>query len=240
MSGRTCRVRLAVHMCALVATVAMTLAAVDAAVSRVTFRTSTGRGVNGLFVEAGQGPAPAVVLVPMLGRPKEDWEATAERLAAANIGALAIDLPGTSLPDEPRALAGWADDVRAALTWLESRGDVRAGALGVAGASLGANLAASAAGSDPRIRSLVLVSPSLDYRGVRIEMPMRAYGARPALLIASRQDPYAARSARELARDAPGIRELQWSDLGAHGTALLSREPDLVQALVDWFRRTLA
>ena len=211
----------------------------DAAATRVTFRAPTGRAVNAVFIDAAQMPAPAVVLVPMLGRPKEDWEATAERLAAANIAALAIDLPSSSIPAEPRALASWSEDVRAALTYLESRGDVRTGAFGVAGASLGASLAAAAAGSDPRIRSLVLVSPALDYRGVRIEAAMRQYGSRPALLIASRQDPYAARSARELAKDAPGLRELQWSDLGAHGTALLSREPDLVQALVDWFRRTL-
>ena len=85
----------------------------------------------------------------------------------------------------------------------------------------------------------LLISPSLDYRGVRIEAAMREYGSRPALLVASRQDSYASRSARELARNAPGIRELQWTDLGAHGTALLSREPELVQALLDWFRRTL-
>ena len=240
MSGPSCLPRLAVLAALVCVALAGARDVVDAAVSRVTFRSPTGRGVNAFFVDAGEGPAPAVVVVPMLGRPKEDWEATAERLAAANIAALAIDLPSSSLPAEPKVLAGWADDIRGALTYLESRGDVRANALGVAGASLGASLAASAAGTDSRIRSLVLVSPALDYRGVRIEAALRAYGARPALLIASHQDPYAARSARELAKDAPGIRELQWSELGAHGTALLSREPDLVQALVDWFRRTLA
>ena len=94
-------------------------------------------------------------------------------------------------------------------------------------------LAGDAASQVPQLGNL---NGTLD----AIEGAMRAYGARPALLIASRQDPYAARSSRELAKEAPGVRELQWSELGAHGTALLSREPDLVQALVDWFRRTLA
>jgi hypothetical protein len=68
---------------------------------------------------------------------------------------------------------------------------------------------------------------------------MRQYGARPALLVASRQDYYAGRSIRDLAKNAPGPREQQWSDLGAHGTALLAREPDLVRAIVEWFQRTL-
>jgi dienelactone hydrolase len=211
-----------------------------AATSQVTFRTSSGRAVTALLVEAAQGPAPAVVLVPMLGRPKEDWEATAERFAAANITALAIDLPATAVPGDGKALAAWSEGITAALAFLAQRPDVRADALGIAGASLGASLAAVAAAADRNVRAIALISPSLDYRGVRIEPAMRDYGSRPALLIASRQDPYAARSARDLAKNPPGVRELQWSDLGAHGTALLSREPELVQALVEWFRRTLA
>jgi len=210
-----------------------------AAARAVSFRAADGRIVNALLNEASQRPAPAVVLVGMLGRPKDDWQVTGQRLADANITALMIDLPGQVLPDDARVASGWSEEIRAALTFLEGRPETRSGALGVVGASFGGSLAALAAAVDPRVHSLVLISPSMDYRGVRIEGPMRQYGARPALLIASRQDYYAARSARELADKPPGVRELQWSDLAAHGTALLSREPDLVRTLVDWFQRTL-
>lgn len=212
---------------------------IDAAARGVTFRTGDGRTVNALLNEASQRPAPAVVLVPMLGRSKDDWQAAGQQLADANITALMIDLPAQSMPGDAKIAAGWSDEIRAALTFLESRPEVRATALGVAGASFGGSLAALAAAADPRVHSLALISPTVDYRGVRIESAMRQYGARPALLIASRQDFYAARSARDLASDPPGIRELRWSDLAAHGTALLSREPDLVRALVEWFQRTL-
>jgi hypothetical protein len=68
---------------------------------------------------------------------------------------------------------------------------------------------------------------------------MRQYGGRPALLMASLKDPYAARSARELAEDPPGLRELRWSQTVAHGTALLGQDADLVRVLVEWFQRTL-
>lgn len=212
-------------------------AAAVAAPRPVSFRAPDGRTINAIVNEAAVRPAPAVVLVPMLGRPKEDWQAAGQRLADANITALLIDLPGQTAPGDAEALGAWHRDIRAAIDYLFSRGDVRS--VGVAGASLGGNLAAVEAAADERVRSLVIVSPSLDYRGIRIEGPMRQYGARPALLIAGRQDFYAARSARELASEPPGIRELQWSDLAAHGTALLSREPDLVRALVEWFQRTL-
>lgn len=213
---------------------------VSAAVRPVTFRTADGRTVNGLIAEASLRPSPAVVLVPMLGKGKEDWQAVAERLAEGNVTALAIDLPQSTLPADAAALNGWQADVRAAVDYLAGRPDVRPGALGIGGASIGASLGALVAAADPRVRSLALVSPSLDYRGLRIETPLRQYGARPALLVASLGDPYAARSVRELTKTPPGIREARWSEVAAHGTVLLAREPDLVRGLVEWFQRTLA
>jgi dienelactone hydrolase len=213
---------------------------VGAAARAVAFRVFDGRVVNGILFEADARPAPAVVLVPMLGRSKDDWQAVGDRLMAAGITALAIDLPGMSLPGDGTALAAWNTDIRAAVGYLASRpAEVRPGAIGIAGASLGANLAVLAAAADPSVRSLALVSPSVDYRGVRIEQPLRQYGARPALLVASLHDPYAARSVRELAEDPPGIRQMRWSDTAAHGTLLLARDPDVVRSLVEWFQQTL-
>jgi acetyl esterase/lipase len=176
----------------------------------------------------------------MLGRSKDDWQGVAQRLAEANINTLAIDLPALSMPADLQGLLSWHEDIRAASAFLAGRpADVRAGAIGVAGASLGANLTVIAAAVDTSVRSIALVSPSLDYRGVRIEGSLRQYGARPALLMASLHDPYAARSVRELAQDAPGPREVRWSSVPAHGTSLLSRDPDLVRSLVEWFQLTL-
>ena len=206
----------------------------------VTFRAPNGAVVNGLLIEAHDRPAPAVVLVPMLGRSKDDWQAVAQRLADANINALAIDLPSSTVPADQAALLGWHESVTGAIAYLATlSGDVRPGAVGVAGVSLGANLALVAAAPDPRIRSIALVSPSLDYRGVRIESLMTEYGGRPALLMASVHDPYAARSVRALARDSTGAREVRWSAIPAHGSVLLSRDADLVRSLVEWFQRTL-
>jgi len=211
-----------------------------AAASRpVTFRSVSGRTVTGQFTDAERRPAPAVVLVPMLGRPKDDWQAVADRLAAAGVHALTIDLPASGLPADPEELVGWHEDVRAAVTFLAGRDDVRPGAVGLAGASLGANLVAVAAAADRAVRSIALVSPSLEYRGVRIEGAMQQYGARQALLVASVQDPYAARSVRELQQAGTGSREVRWSNVAAHGTLLLSRDPDLVRSLVEWFQQTL-
>jgi dienelactone hydrolase len=215
---------------------AMPVAAAGRAVS---FRADDGRTVNALVFEPSQRPSAAVVLVPMLGRPKEDWDAVGQRLADADVLAVAIDLAGLSDPGDSKVLGGWSGDVHAAVIYLLSRNDVRPGAIGIAGASLGASLAALAAAGDPVVRSLALISPSLDYRGVRIDAAMKQFGGRPALLVASARDAYASRSVRELAKDPPGTRETRFSEIAAHGTSLLARDGEMVRILVEWFQRTL-
>ncbi|OFW05529.1 MAG: hypothetical protein A3I61_04380 [Acidobacteria bacterium RIFCSPLOWO2_02_FULL_68_18] len=207
----------------------------------VAIRAADGRTTTGLMFDARTRPAPAVVLVPMLGRPKEDWQMVAQQLADANLSALAIDLPDTTLPADPTELLRWHEPIGAAVAYLAGRpADVRPGAVGVAGASLGANLAVLAAAADTAIRAIALVSPSLDYRGVRIELPFAQYGPRPALLMASVHDAFATRSIRTLAQDASSAREVRWSNVPAHGTILLARDAELVRALVEWFQRTLS
>jgi len=57
--------------------------------------------------------------------------------------------------------------------------------------------------------------------------------------VASRRDPYAARSARVLTKDAPGPRETFLGDAASHGVPLLASEPDLARMLIEWFQRTL-
>jgi dienelactone hydrolase len=196
--------------------------------------------LSGVLMDAPDRPAPAVVLVPMLGRSKDEWLPVAQRLSEARISALAIDLPGTALPGEPAELTRWSEAVTGAVAYLASHPtEVRTGAIGVAGASLGASLSVVAAAANPAISALALVSPSLDYRGVRIESPFAQYGSRPALLVASVHDPYAARSVRTLAQGTSGAHEVRWSSVEAHGTALLARDPELTGALVEWFQRTL-
>ena len=228
-----------VRVVAMVLTLGMTAATVAAAGRSVTIRTEDGRTVTATLFEANHLPAPAIVLIPALGHPRDEWQAVAQRFAEQNITALTIDLPGAVLPANGAELAGWSGVVRGAVTWLSGQPNVRPGGIAVAGASLGGSLAATTAAGDPRIRAVALISPSTDYRGLRIEAPLRQVGSRPVLFIASRKDPYAARSARELAKDAPGPRETLFGEAASHGVPLLTAEPDLARMLVDWFQRAL-
>lgn len=190
-------------------------------------------------------PGPGIVLLHMQTRSRDDYRALGSRLADAGFAALAIDLRGHGASDPPppgtdaQDLSRMQLDVKAARAFLGSRSEVVSGRLGIVGASIGANLAALYAANDPSIRSLALLSAGLDYRGLRIEAALAKYGSRPALLVASTEDTYAASSARRLSQHPSGVRELKLLSAAGHGTTMLTRQADLAAALVDWFRRTL-
>ncbi|HEY0875064.1 MAG TPA: alpha/beta fold hydrolase [Vicinamibacterales bacterium] len=221
----------------------LTTAASAARSQRVSFRTDDGVTIAATWYEPSFRPAPAVILVHMLGRSRRDWDSFASRLADSGIGALAIDLRGHGdslyfAGGEAGDYSSMVNDLTAARRYLGSRADVRHSSIGIAGASIGANLAVLAAAADTAIAGVALLSPSLDYRGLRIEAAARKYGNRPMLLVASDDDPYATRSAVELQKGGPG-RELLSLTAAGHGTNMLSRSYELAPALVDWFRRTL-
>jgi dienelactone hydrolase len=214
--------------------VAALVATASAAGSRrVTFRAEDGATLSGAYYEPSRRPAPGVVLLHMYQRTHADWDAAASDLADAGFVVLALDFRLTE------SLATLAIDVRAAKGFLRERPEVAPTSIGIAGASIGANLALVDAADDPRVSTIVLVSPGLDYKGVRTEAAMKKYAGRPALLVGSTKDPYAWRSIRQLATIGPGAREVRLSDTAAHGTTLLLRDRQLIGALVDWFKRTL-
>jgi pimeloyl-ACP methyl ester carboxylesterase len=218
------------------------LAAGDAAAQgqAISLTAPDGVPLAATLYESDLRPAPAVVLVHMLSRSRDDWRGVAGLLQRDGITTLTLDLRGHGGSGGSAAvLPAMTQDVRAALQWLSGRPGVRPDALGLAGASLGANLALIVAADTPGVRSVALLSPSLDYRGVSLAGVVRRYGARPLLLVAGADDPLALRTLKELAADTQGVRQQHVEPLAAHGTMLLEREPGLARTLVDWFRRTL-
>ena len=200
---------------------------------RVTFRAEDGAMLNGAYYEPSRRPAPGIVLLHMLRRTHADWDAAASQLSDAGFAVVALDYRSG---DE---IGAYALDVRAAKAFLRERPEVIGNSLGIAGASVGANLAVLDAADDPGVLSIALLSPGIDYKGLRTDAAMKRFGARPALLAGSTKDPYAARSIRQLTTIGPGLREVRLTDSVAHGTVLLARDPELIGALVDWFKRTL-
>jgi alpha-beta hydrolase superfamily lysophospholipase len=211
-----------------------------ASTQAVTLRTEDGITLAGTW-HAPSRPGPAVVFVHMFQRTRRDWDSVASRLSSEGIGALTFDLRGhgESQGTQPQDLSTLQHDVRAARRFLVGRVDVVPGRVGLAGASLGANLAAVVAAEDASITCVALLSPSADYRGIRIEAAIRKLGSRPLMLIASDDDPYASRSTRDLQKASGGKAETMLLHAAGHGTTMLVRAPELAGSLVDWLRRRL-
>ncbi|HEX5473562.1 MAG TPA: alpha/beta fold hydrolase [Vicinamibacterales bacterium] len=213
-----------------------------AAARSVSFRTDDGVTLSGIWYEPATRPAPAVILVHMLHRTRADWEPLASRLAGAGIGVLAFDLrghgeSGGARPEDGH-YEGFLPDVAAARRFVASRADVVASRVALCGASMGANLIVLDATAHPGPAGLILLSPSMDYRGLRIAAAVRKYPG-PMLMVAGEDDPYASRSMREIVKAGGGVRETLLLPGAGHGTAMLARRPELIPALVDWLRKTL-
>ena len=111
--------------------------------------------------------------------------------------------------------------------------------MALVGASIGANMALIAGANEKGVRTVVLLSPGLDYAGVTTEAAMEAYGDRPVLIAASQEDTYSADSSRKLEKIAIGDVKLVMHQDAGHGTFMLQAEPDLTQKIVDWLARDL-
>jgi len=122
-------------------------------------------------IEPGSKPRPAVICLHILGGGFELARLQCTALAARGIPAIWFKLPyyaerGTpmgprALASEPRlfskALAQGAQDVRRTIDVLASRPEVNPRQIGVMGVSMGAILAGTSAGQDPRIARAVLM-----------------------------------------------------------------------------------
>jgi pimeloyl-ACP methyl ester carboxylesterase len=213
-----------------------------ATASRVSIGTEDGLALSATVWEPAGRATAAVVMVHAPSRNRHDFDQLGEQLAGRGLIALSVDLRGHGDSQgaySPPDLQPLARDVGAAVAYLLGRADSGVQSVGIVGASAGATLGVVAAGSLPSVRSFVLLSAPLDFRGLRLEEPLRRIADRAVLVVASREDVYAARCARTLAETGPGRRELMLLDGAGHGARMLTSRPDLLPGLVDWFARTL-
>jgi dienelactone hydrolase len=207
------------------------------AAARPVTLTVEGQPVAALYwlpARSGAGKVPAVILLHMLGRSKEDWRGFGDLLERSGYAALAVDLRGGGNAGE-RKLVG---DARAAFDFLARQPEVDAARIGVVGASIGANGALLFAVEEPRVRCAALLSPGLEYRGVST-VPAISKMTRPVLLVSSEDDQYSAESVRRLNQLAPGPKALKIYSGAGHGTQIFAAGVGLDQELLAFLKAHL-
>lgn len=211
----------------------------------VSMRTSDGVTVAGWYwpakLAAKQKIAPGVLLLHMRGADKSSWDTLPETLRNEGYAVLAIDLRGhgetINGQGQRTALDSLQDsdyqnmllDVGAGMAWLRSQKGVDQERQGIIGASIGANLGILYAAQDRKVRTVVCLSPGLDYKSLKPQPALKAYDKRPLYLLAAKgdRDSYSAcetlRDAAVLAKPA-SLRAFSGSE---HGTNLLRAHPGL-------------
>ena len=203
-------------------------------VTDVDLATSDGVSIKGTYYRPAATDAPGVVLLHMLGRKRGDWDAFARQLQDAGYSVLAIDLRGHGESGGKREWGKMTMDAAAATDFLRARPEVDPERIVIIGASIGANIAINYGAEDPDVVGVALLSPGLDYRGVKTAEAVKAYGDRPLFIAASSEDKYAAESSRTLDGLAQGPHQLLILKNQGHGTQMLGKDNGLEEAIFQW------
>jgi pimeloyl-ACP methyl ester carboxylesterase len=156
------------------------------------------------------------VLLHGLGSSQGEWDAIAHTLAKHGDGILTYDARGhgestTTVKGEPVDYRQWRNagpgtprdrmtsDLDTAVQALRVQFQAPPALIAVGGASLGANVALRYAGANASVPAVILLSPGLEYAGVRSEDAFRRTKSRPVFMAVSTDDRYAAASVGRLA-----------------------------------------
>lgn len=189
----------------------------------------------------GMGPFPGVLLLHMLGSNRQVWDEVglADTLVTNGYAVLALDMRGHGDSGSSRDWDQADDDLQRVWAYFVGRDEVDGERTAVIGASIGSNMALRTGANEPAIKTVALLSPGLEYRGVTTDDAIVQYGTRPILIVASEEDSYAAESSKTLAEVAAGEVELIMYDGAGHGTNMFAPQPDLTDSLINWLKTHL-
>lgn len=187
---------------------------------------------------AGKAGSPAIILIHQLRRTRTDWDSVAKWLQKTGYTVIVPDLRGhgqstgnleTFTPEDYNKMT---NDIAAMKSVLENQG-ANVKRLGIIGASIGANIAYNYAVQDPDVKTVVLLSPGLEYRGIIIDTTILG---RPFLVVASQDDNYSAATAQEFRMNTNANIKM-YEDAG-HGTNMFSQK-DLAPTILSWLQQNV-
>jgi alpha-beta hydrolase superfamily lysophospholipase len=170
----------------------------------------------------------------MMWGDRSSWEDFAIQLMDAGYAVLAVDMRGHG---DTGGEVDWdlaENDLQMVWSYLGAIPDIENDRMGLLGASIGANMALVIAADNSDAKTVVLLSPGLNYAGVEIREPLLTYGERPLLIAASHEDTYAADSSQKLEEIALGENKLVLYQGAGHGIHMFEREPGLSDLIIDW------
>lgn len=216
---------------------------------RVQFKTTDGVLIIGEY-QSPEKPKAFALLLHMMPADRTSWYAFMDSLKENNFASLAIDLRGhgESLNQGGNILnyhnfsnadhQASIKDVEAAVDWLIKEKSARKSDIFLTGASIGANLALQYQSQNSEIKAAILLSPGLDYRGVKTEpSALKIIATQAVFLVASEDDDYSLQTNRVLYNALQGQKEIKELKNAGHGTTMLEREPVLMDEVIEWLKQ---
>lgn len=205
--------------------------------------------IFGSWLEAA-ADSKVALLLHQRGRDHAMWEGFRLRLAQARWSTLAIDLRGHGRsegppPEKTRRFDQFSDyhtmlfDVAAAVEFICLRS--QKGYLVGIGSSIGANIMLTYAADHFELRALALLSPGLDYFGLRTDDVMIQYH-RPLALVTAKDDPFSTDTQKLIKLPGVGRPNLWYREYesGGHGVKLFETHPELMEQLAEWLEKSAA
>jgi pimeloyl-ACP methyl ester carboxylesterase len=223
---------------------------------RVIFTSDDGVSLVGSYFKPSIGinnSTPSVILLHMLGSDRGTWDNFAQKLSQNGYAVLSVDLRGhgESIKQAnstisyqsfmPRNFKNMTLDVKAAKKYLAEERDANPNQISIIGASIGANLALNYAASDQSIKSVILLSPGLNYRGISTLDSIMKY-KNPTYIVAAEKDSESAKDSKILCEKITCAENLRiFENSNDHGTDILSNKmlgSELQDIILSWLDST--
>lgn len=211
-----------------------------------------GREIDATLYSLDGKSGPAVLLVNSFFGSGSDWEPYLSLLKKAKITSiLTVDFKfdlqpnnmkteNANLKSTDEGVTGILEDLTAAWQFLKNNPSTDTTRMGIMGALAGANYAALFAAKTKDVKSLVMLSPGIVYRGVECGKAIAEYGERAVFFAASAEDHYSVNSCKNLhglSKGAPAHVEIY--DGNTRGCDLIKTGEKFTHFLSDWFLSTL-
>jgi len=223
---------------------------------RVIFTSDDGVSLVGSYYKPSIGinnSTPSVILLHMLGSDRGTWDNFAQKLCQNGYAVLSVDLRGhgESIKQAnstisyqsfmPRNFKNMTLDVKAAKKYLTEERDANPKQISIIGASIGANLALNYAASDQSIKSVILLSPGLNYRGISTLDAIMKY-KNPTYIVVAEKDSESAKDSKLLCEKITCAENLRiFEKTNDHGTDMLSNKmlgSKLQDIILSWLDST--
>lgn len=221
-----------------------------------TAETKDGKLIHGYlsYPKTNMKGYPTVIMLHSIGRNSKDWKPLQEEFNNLGYAVLRIDFRGhgKSVYDKNFRQKSWVSyssagfvkypqDVTDVINKIQKETKKADFAnYVIVGSDIGANTAVIVAKEmTVKPKGLVLIAPSMNFKGLYIPVVMTEIGKTPILAISSKTNIYFMDEQEKLSRFAQGSFDVLNTETGGADMLLLKQQPEVQKSIVNWVKQYL-